>query len=195
MGPTKVERAGTRTRQALLDAALAVFTERTYGDTAVAAVAELAGVSVGTLYRHFPSKEALGNAVYRHWKSRLLDRLAESSAGDEPARVTFGRLWAALREFAVEHPDAFAFLEFQQHEIYLDADSRMLSTRLETLGLELVTRGQRTGEIRKGEPAVLLALLNGAFVGLFKAVSGGLRLDAEQFEAAEEATWGLLAKG
>ncbi|MGW1787619.1 TetR/AcrR family transcriptional regulator [Streptomyces tubercidicus] len=35
-------------------------------DTAPAAIAKQAGVGVGTLYRHFPTREALIDAAYRH---------------------------------------------------------------------------------------------------------------------------------
>ena len=55
----------------VLDAALAVFTERTYGGAAVPQVAARAGVGVGTIYRSFAGKEELVNAVYRRAKQQL----------------------------------------------------------------------------------------------------------------------------
>ena len=180
------------TRAVLLDAALAVFTEHTYGGAAVAEVAKRAGMSVGTLYRYFPSKEALGNAVFRQWKGMLAEQLA-ALGEEEPAREIFARMWRLVLDFAEEAPDAFAFLEFQQHEGYLDADSMALSERVSAAGEELVSRGQRAGEIRVGEPAMLLALVYGALVGLIKARRGGLELGATELEAAERAAWALLA--
>jgi AcrR family transcriptional regulator len=180
------------TRAVLMDAALAVFTEQTYGGAAVAEVAKRAGVSVGTLYRYFPSKEALGNAVFRQWKGMLAEQLARLGE-EEPARRIFGRMWRMVLEFAEESPDAFAFLEFQQHEGYLDAESMALSERVSAAGEELVSRGQRAGDIRPGEPAMLLALVYGALVGLIKARRGGLKLGPAELEAAERAAWGLLA--
>ncbi|HEV8559789.1 MAG TPA: TetR/AcrR family transcriptional regulator [Actinophytocola sp.] len=179
------------TRAVLMDAALAVFTEQTYGGAAVAEVAKRAGMSVGTLYRYFPSKEALGNAVFQRWKGMLVERIAGS--GDEPARVMFARMWRLVLDFADEAPDAFAFLEFQQHEGYLDAESVALSERVSAAGEEFVARGQRTGEIRAGDPAMLLALVYGALVGLIKARRGGLKLGAAELEASERAAWALLA--
>jgi AcrR family transcriptional regulator len=180
------------TRAVLMDAALAVFTEQTYGGAAVAEVAKRAGMSVGTLYRYFPSKEALGNAVFRQWKGMLAEQLA-ALGEEEPARRIFGRMWRMVLEFAEEAPDAFAFLEFQQHEGYLDKESMALSERVSAAGEELVSRGQRAGDIRPGEPAMLLALVYGALVGLAKARRGGLKLGPAELEAAERAAWGLLA--
>src|SRR6266542_5971993 len=87
------------TRDAVLEAALAVFTEHTYNGTAMPLVAERAGAAVGTIYRHFPSKQALVNAVFQHWKRLLLEYLARGARPGEPVRAEFGRLWSALRAF------------------------------------------------------------------------------------------------
>jgi AcrR family transcriptional regulator len=48
-----------RTRQALLGAALGLFAERGFAATTVAAIAERAGVTEMTFFRHFPSKDAV----------------------------------------------------------------------------------------------------------------------------------------
>ena len=56
----------------LLDAALALFVEKGYAATRVEEVAARAGVSKGTLFLYFPSKEELFKAVVRENASRLL---------------------------------------------------------------------------------------------------------------------------
>ncbi len=53
------ERKKAQTRQALADAAVRLFTERGFDDVGVREVAEAADVSLSTLFKHFPSKEAL----------------------------------------------------------------------------------------------------------------------------------------
>ncbi|MER7467523.1 helix-turn-helix domain-containing protein [Streptomyces sp. NPDC097981] len=53
------ERKKAQTRQALADAALRLFTERGFDNVGVREVAEAADVSLSTLFKHFPSKEAL----------------------------------------------------------------------------------------------------------------------------------------
>ena len=54
-----------RNQQALLDAAAAVFV-RAGVDAPVRAIAAEAGVGMGTVYRHFPTRADLVAAVYRH---------------------------------------------------------------------------------------------------------------------------------
>ncbi|GAA0929790.1 TetR/AcrR family transcriptional regulator [Virgisporangium aurantiacum] len=179
------------TREAVLDAALAVFTEHTYGGAAMSVLASRAGVAVGTIYRHFPSKEALGNAVYRRWKVQLGEHLFDDADAGS-IRAEFGRIWRGMLRFAAAHPDAFAFLELQQHGSYLDAESVEVTRRIEQAGAAFVVRGQQTGEIRDGDPAVLVALVYGAFVGLAATDRAGAGLDEGRLQLAEDAVWDML---
>jgi AcrR family transcriptional regulator len=64
-----------RNRERVLDAAKAVFSAGG-PDVSLEAVARHAGVGIGTLYRHFPTREALFEAVYRREVEQLAD-LAE----------------------------------------------------------------------------------------------------------------------
>jgi len=57
--PGRRERKKAATRQAIADAALRLFLDRGYGKVGVREVAEAADVSLSTLFKHFPSKEAL----------------------------------------------------------------------------------------------------------------------------------------
>lgn len=53
------ERKKAATRKALADAALRLFLERGYDDVGIREIADTADVSTTTLFKHFPSKEAL----------------------------------------------------------------------------------------------------------------------------------------
>lgn len=183
------------TRDAVLAAALAVFTEYTYGGTRIAQVAAAAEVAVGTIYRHFPSKEALGNAVYRQWKTQMLVdlRAAAGRAGVAGAdsRAMVLALWRSTLDFAVRHPDAFRFLEYQQHGSYLDADARKVTDEIDAMCLAAITRGQAAGDIRAGDPGMLIAMLLGALVGLTRAYPGAPVPEAA-LAVAEQAVWAML---
>lgn len=70
-----------RNRERLIAAALAAFAERGSDDTSLEEIARRAGVGIGTLYRHFPTRQALLEAVYRDQVEALVagtqTRLAE----------------------------------------------------------------------------------------------------------------------
>jgi AcrR family transcriptional regulator len=65
-----------RNRERVLEAAKAVFSAGG-PDASLEAVAKRAGVGIGTLYRHFPTREALFEAVYRREVQQLTE-LAEA---------------------------------------------------------------------------------------------------------------------
>src|ERR1700710_2549754 len=70
---TRKQRADAiRNRERVLKAARRVFSAGG-PEASLEAVARRAGVGIGTLYRHFPTREALFEAVYR----REVDQLAE----------------------------------------------------------------------------------------------------------------------
>lgn len=184
-------------RRIILDAALLAFAERGYHGTAVPEVAAAAGVGTGTLYRYFDSKEALVNEVYRDAKQRLRDALLvgvpESDLGKpDTAEHWFAELWRRLGAFAKAEPEAFRFLEMQDHVAYLDHRSR--EVELSVLA-PLWLAGRRLRAHTEGPGVdVLIALLWGAFVGLIKAQRlGYLRLDDKQLEQAGAACWRLIA--
>src|ERR1700737_3172269 len=81
--PVRKPRAdAVRNRERVLKAAKIVFS--TGGaEASLEAVARRAGVGIGTLYRHFPTREALFEAVYRREVDQLgelAERLAQESA-------------------------------------------------------------------------------------------------------------------
>ncbi len=79
-----------RNRERVLEAAKAVFSAGG-PDASLEAVARRAGVGIGTLYRHFPTREALFEAVYRR-EVQQLSELAESLKS-EPDPVDALRRW------------------------------------------------------------------------------------------------------
>jgi AcrR family transcriptional regulator len=61
-----------RNREKLLTTAVAAFAERGT-EASLEDIARQAGVGIGTLYRHFPTRDALMEAVYRHQVELLCD--------------------------------------------------------------------------------------------------------------------------
>jgi AcrR family transcriptional regulator len=92
--PTRKPRADAeRNRQRLLDAARSAFTQ---GGTSVSLeeVARGAGVGIGTLYRHFPTRDALVVEVYRDAAEKLADAARQLADGKPPLEAL--RAWLLL---------------------------------------------------------------------------------------------------
>jgi len=94
-GPRPVRADAVKNRQRILEAAEATFASEGLS-VPVDTVAERAGVGVGTLYRHFPTKEALFEAIVM---TRLEDLVAEAQTAADAEDPTVA-LFAFLRHFA-----------------------------------------------------------------------------------------------
>ncbi|MER7309600.1 TetR/AcrR family transcriptional regulator [Streptomyces griseoluteus] len=87
--PSRKDAADNRER--ILSAARAALTEST--GASLTAIARSAGVGIGTLYRHFPTREALIMELYRHHLQELID-LAPALLEEHPPLEAL-TLWCA----------------------------------------------------------------------------------------------------
>jgi AcrR family transcriptional regulator len=70
--PRKPRADAERNRLRLMEVAKQAFTEHG-GDVTLDEIARRAGVGIGTLYRHFPTRDAMLQSVYRHEVEQLAD--------------------------------------------------------------------------------------------------------------------------
>jgi AcrR family transcriptional regulator len=84
----------------LLSAAMAAFTEHGADDTSLEEIARRAGVGIGTLYRHFPTRQALLEAVYRDQVEALRARAYELIGSDETPLAALAAWLRALTTFS-----------------------------------------------------------------------------------------------
>lgn len=97
-GRRKRSMSPERRRQAILDAALAVFSEQGFASARLDDVATRAGVAKGTLYLYFPSKEILFEELVRNAVAPVLEQV-QAAAGqpDVPIRVLLGQFFQLFR--------------------------------------------------------------------------------------------------
>ena len=144
-GPPKRADA-RRNYDRLLAAATAAFAEHGADDVSLEEIARRAGVGIGTLYRHFPARQALLEAVYRDQVDGLDALAAKLLTAESPgaalgewlrAFVAFGRTKRSLSSALVS--------TLGKDAEFLSACSRILRSRTE----ELLGRAQQAGEARQ----------------------------------------------
>ena len=131
-----------RNYEKLVGAALEVFTDQG-ASASLEAVAERAGVGIGTLYRHFPTRQALLEAVYAD-EVEAMARAADDLADQPP--------WDAVTEWLHQYV-GFAATKRALMDMMLDADptSDALATcrtALARAGDDLIGRAQAAGVVR-----------------------------------------------
>src|SRR5580698_1933898 len=98
-----------RNRDRVLEAAKAVFSAGG-PDASLEAVAKRAGVGIGTLYRHFPTRENLFEAVYRR-EVEQLGEFADQLKGEPDAVESLRRWLHSTVEFVATKKGMLAALQ------------------------------------------------------------------------------------
>ncbi len=182
-------------RAAILQAALELFAEHGFHGTTVPEIAERAEIAAGTIYRYFPSKEALVNAVYKHWKTELSTVLLQGIPLEAPFREQFHVFWDLLARFARENRVAFAFLELHHHAPYLDEESRECEETARDAARAFIVRAKRAQAIKDLPDEFLMAFVMGSFVGVLKASWAGLlKFDDQAVRLAERCCWEAIRR-
>jgi AcrR family transcriptional regulator len=107
LAQNRFERRRERTRQELLAAATRILADKGLHDTKVTDIAATADVGVGTFYLHFPTKEALFDAVVEDTVARLKAAVdaARGGATDPVERLRAAN--ATLFHFAADNREVF----------------------------------------------------------------------------------------
>jgi AcrR family transcriptional regulator len=153
-----------RNRARILAAAEEVFAEK--GATAsTEEVAARAGVAIGTVFRHFPTKRELLAAIMKDLRRRLIDEAAALAQGGDPATAFFD-YFAFMVERAARVRTVLGLLAAEGVGIEPDEQIRALE---EAIG-GLLAAAQRAGAVRSDAAldevmAILTATCQGALHG------------------------------
>jgi len=152
-----------RNRQRVLEVAQAVFAAEGLA-VPIDEIARRAGLCVGTLYRHFPTKEALFEAIVIGRMQALVDEARACLGAKEPGEAFFGLLGRMIQEGALKRDfiDALAGTGFDVARA-LGGIKKELHATLE----QLLKRAQRAKAVRRDvDIRELMALVMGAFTAL-----------------------------
>jgi AcrR family transcriptional regulator len=186
----------TLTPERILEAAEDVL--RRYGPAkaTVVDVARALGVSHGSVYRHFPSKAALRDAVTERWLARVSGPLEAIAAEDSPAlprlRRWFDLLRTTKKKKVLDDPELFATY------IALVGDSReVVRAHVETLNgqiARILADGVRRGELTVADPAIAGRAVFDATVRFHNPIHASEWTDPG-IDARFEAVWALVLGG
>jgi AcrR family transcriptional regulator len=145
------------TRARILDAAEDVLRRFGPAKANVVDVARALGVSHGSVYRHFPSKAALRDAVTERWLERVSEPLeaivAEKGPAPERLRRWLDALIASKRKKVIGDPELFATYQalFGDSRVVIMSHVGELARQLG----QIIADGVAQGEFSAGDPAVV----------------------------------------
>lgn len=161
-----------RTSRAILDAASALFFERGLQRTTIDEIAEAAGVSVGSVYVHFGSKEGLYLALVER-AIELSEEYTSRAAHDPSPLQRVLNLGHAYVEFALSEPVAFRIASMQMFDPAVSDDLGPTADRITERISTTITRlrddlkeAAELGEIIPIDPDRAMTFVWGAWSGV-----------------------------
>lgn len=184
------------TPERILEAAEEVLRRFGPSKATVVDVARALGVSHGSVYRHFPSKAALRDAVAGRWLDRQMPPLEAVASEDGPAPERLRR-WLALlaagkQGRALDDPELFAAY------VALAGEAREVAqAHVAALGgqaARIIAGGIHRGEFAPGDPVAAGRAVLGATARFHHPAHAGEWADPA-LAADFEAVWSLLLRG
>jgi AcrR family transcriptional regulator len=142
--PETLRADAARNRQKLLEAASDQFADGGT-DVSLEAIAKRAGVGIGTLYRHFPTRDALVEAVYRNEVAQVSAAAGELLA-EHPADVALSEWMKRFVAYIATKRgmvDALQSVVASNSELFADSRRQLMSAVT-----ELVEAGRSSGTLR-----------------------------------------------
>jgi TetR/AcrR family transcriptional regulator, multidrug resistance operon repressor len=176
--------------------ALELFTTRGYHDTTTAQIAKKAGISEGTIYRHFTSKQHLLNELYRatqRWAARVVQQSPRDPQGGT-ARARLTAIAQGLMEGAAHETAMVKLGLLEPLADLLDDESRRTEREFRIALERIVAEGKAQGGVRVGAveiwTGVWLSVIGHA---LGKIVTGDWKPGDTSVRLVIEAAWRSIA--
>jgi len=179
-------------KQQLLDAALALFVNQGIYATSTASIAKTAGVATGTLFHHFPSKDALVLELYKNIKQEFALQIApfelDVAQLEQQAKV----IWQQAIDWALANADQqqFCLLVMQYQPLSAQTKAQIFADEFGFLK-EIMLFGQQHQLIANYPIELMLESAHGQFLtsSQFFINNTELAQDTKYSEAAFNLFW------
>ena len=157
-------------RAITVEAVIALAAEQNPGEITTAAIAKHMGLTQGALFRHFPSKEAILQAVMEWVAERLLARVDKAAQAAASPLAALEAVFMTHIDFVAQHPGVPRMLFGELQRAVDTPAKRMARTLIDRYGVRLaalIVQGKARGELdNEVDTAAAVTLFIGAIQGL-----------------------------
>lgn len=121
-----LQQRSSATVDAIIEAAARILETGSFDGYTTNAVAELAGVSIGSLYQYFPNRDALTAALIERETAALLEN-ARRAEGHETCAGVIDCLIDAAVEHQMRRPALARMIDFEEQRLPLGAQNRRIA--------------------------------------------------------------------
>lgn len=182
-------------QQQILRAALPLFVQDGFHGTPTSRIAQEAGVSNGTLFHYFKTKEDLVIALYNQLKEELGRYMSADVDPKASVEALFRTLFLKSLYWALDNQQAFFYIQqfhFSPHMSQLPAEAILEQTQDHR---RLIERGITEGILKPLPVDLIYTLINSQVFGLYQYLTAQPLTTVERHEIVQRSTdllWDML---
>ncbi|MBB4262808.1 TetR/AcrR family transcriptional regulator [Bradyrhizobium sp. CIR3A] len=156
-----VQARSAATVATIIEAAACILEQRGLADYTTNAIANLAGVSPGSIYQYFPSRDAITRALIERETDLLLGDFSELNAFSS-GREGLGSLIGAMVNRQLKRPTLTCLLNIERKRLFADDRDKRLKNELVRIVLSCLERSDLPATARHSPAAAdLIAIIGG----------------------------------
>ncbi|MDY0270464.1 TetR/AcrR family transcriptional regulator [Trichloromonas sp.] len=161
---------GEERRELTVETVIALAAEQNPSDITTAAIARRMGLTQGALFRHFPNKDAILQAVMEWVAERLMARVEQATAAAPSPLAALEAVFLTHVDFVARHPGVPRMLFGELQRAGESAPKQLARTLVQHYGEHLqriIATGRQQGELRAEiDPDAAVLLFIGTIQGL-----------------------------
>ncbi len=177
-------------RSSILAATLRITAERGFLGASTDNIAKEAKVGVGTIYRHFGSKEQLFSTLFNELRQQLVELIMSNYSVNETPYDNFKAIVSSMINYYCDHPNEFKYLE-RYSDSALEIDERLDETTLLLEPVKHMLKNKQFSHKLKPLPMdVIFAMIYGPLIAVINLVHmNKLQMTKEIMDEVTQSCW------
>jgi AcrR family transcriptional regulator len=186
-----------KVQASVLETTLRIISEKELQATSMSLISKESGISTGSIYHYFGSKEAIINELYKGLVKFHSEQILNGFESNETIKARFQRVWGNFIQFGLNYSKAFQFIEQYSFSPYITEEVK-----------KEVHEGVWCGEVAnlyaeaiqqklfiELEPILMVQMHYGSMVFLLKSYfQGNTNLTEDVIQTVISACWNAAIK-
>lgn len=186
-----------KVQRAVLETTLRLISEKDLQATSMALISKESGVSTGSIYHYFQSKEDIINELYKGIVNFHGEVVLKGFYTNESIQERFQRVWGNVIRFTMQYPQGFQFIEQYSFSPYIDDAAKQEAYKGSWCGplAKLYTEAIEQQLFIDLEPKLMVQMNFGSVVYLIKAyLQNNVDLTDEMIQKVIRSCWNAVSR-
>ncbi len=184
-------------QKAVFEATLRLISQKELQATSMSLISKESGISTGSIYYYFQSKEEIVNELYLAVVKDCTKAVLKDFHTEAPIRTRFEQAWEHLIHISMENPESFQFMEQYSFSSYIESETRKKAAEANWCGplATLYKEAVQSDLFIDLDPQLMVQMHYGSVVYLIKAYfQNSISLTDDLIKKVITSCWNSVSK-